>query len=84
MRAASFLHRSPRVRLAALLAAPMVWLVVAYLGSLAVMFAAAFWSTDSFTGALIKQFSWDNFRTLRRASRCTGGSRCGPSASRRR
>jgi putative spermidine/putrescine transport system permease protein len=42
----------------------MVWLVVAYLGSLAVMFAAAFWSTDSFTGALIKQASWDNFRTL--------------------
>ena len=64
VRAASFLHRSPRVRLAALLAAPMVWLVVAYLGSLAVMFAAAFWSTDSFTGALIKQTSWDNFRTL--------------------
>jgi len=64
VRAASFLYRSPWVRLAALLAAPMVWLVVAYLGSLAVMFAAAFWSTDSFTGALIKQASWDNFRTL--------------------
>ena len=64
MRASSFLHRSPRVRLAALLAAPMAWLVVAYLGSLAVMFAAAFWSTDSFTGALVKQFSWDNFQTL--------------------
>ena len=64
VRAASFLHRSPKVRLAALLAAPMVWLVVAYLGSLAVMFAAAFWSTDSFTGALIRQVSWDNFRTL--------------------
>jgi putative spermidine/putrescine transport system permease protein len=64
MRASSFLHRSPRVRLAALLAAPMAWLVVAYLGSLAVMFAAAFWSTDTFTGALVKQFSWDNFQTL--------------------
>jgi putative spermidine/putrescine transport system permease protein len=64
VRAASFLYRSPWVRLGALLAAPMVWLVVAYLGSLAVMFAAAFWSTDSFTGALIKQATWDNFRTL--------------------
>jgi putative spermidine/putrescine transport system permease protein len=64
VRASSFLHRSPRVRLVALLAAPAVWLVVAYLGSLAVMFAAAFWSTESFTGALVKQFSWDNFRTL--------------------
>jgi putative spermidine/putrescine transport system permease protein len=63
-RLSSYLHRSPRVRLAALLAAPTVWLVVAYLGSLAVMFAAAFWSTESFTGALVKQFSWDNFQTL--------------------
>jgi putative spermidine/putrescine transport system permease protein len=52
------------VRLAALLAAPMLWLVVAYLGSLAVMLVAAFWSTDSFTGALVRQFSWDNFQTL--------------------
>ena len=43
VRAASYLHRYPRVRIAALLAEPMVWLVVAYLGSLAVMFAAAFW-----------------------------------------
>jgi putative spermidine/putrescine transport system permease protein len=64
VQASSFLHRSPRVRLAALLAAPMTWLVVAYLGSLAVMFTAAFWSTDSFTGALVKEFSWDNFQTL--------------------
>jgi putative spermidine/putrescine transport system permease protein len=63
-RLSSYLHRSPRTRLAALLAAPMAWLVVAYLGSLAVMFAAAFWSTNDFTGALVKQGTWDNFRTL--------------------
>jgi ABC-type spermidine/putrescine transport system permease subunit I len=42
----------------------MAWLVVAYLGSLAVMFAAAFWTTNDFTGALVKDGSWDNFRTL--------------------
>ena len=64
IRLSSFLHRSPRVRLAALLSAPLAWLVVAYLGSLAVMFAAAFWSTDSFTGALIKHGTWGNFQTL--------------------
>jgi putative spermidine/putrescine transport system permease protein len=63
-RLSSFLHRSPRVRLAGLLAAPMAWLVVAYLGSLAVMFAAAFWTTNDFTGALVKQGTWDNFQTL--------------------
>jgi putative spermidine/putrescine transport system permease protein len=42
----------------------MLWLVAAYLGSLAVMLAAAFWSTDSFTGSLIHTFTWGNFRTL--------------------
>jgi len=64
VRASSFLHRSPRVRLAGLLAVPMLWLVIAYLGSLGVMLAAAFWATDSFTGDLIHTFTWDNFDTL--------------------
>jgi putative spermidine/putrescine transport system permease protein len=63
-RASSFLHRSPKVRLAGLLSVPMLWLVVAYLGSLAVMFVSALWSTDSFTGALVHTVTWDNFHTL--------------------
>ncbi len=37
---------------------------MAYLGSLAVMFTAAFWSVDSFTGALVKEFTLDNLREL--------------------
>jgi putative spermidine/putrescine transport system permease protein len=60
----SFLHRHPRVRLTALLSAPMLWLVVAYLGALAVLLISAFWSVNSFTGDLVKVFSLDNFRTL--------------------
>jgi putative spermidine/putrescine transport system permease protein len=63
-RLSSALYRAPRVRLAALLGAPMLWLVVAYLGSLAVMFVTAFWSVDSFTGALIRVPTVDNLRTL--------------------
>jgi len=59
-----WLHRHRRSRLALLLSAPMLWLVVAYLGSLAVMFISAFWSTDSFTGSLVKRFTTDNFHTL--------------------
>jgi putative spermidine/putrescine transport system permease protein len=59
-----YLHLHPRVRLLGLLSAPMVWLAVAYLGSLAVMFAAAFWSVDSFTGALIRVFTLDNLKVL--------------------
>lgn len=60
----SFLHRHPRVRLAALLSAPLLWLVVAYLGALAVLLVSAFWSVNTFTGDLVKAFSLDNFRTL--------------------
>jgi putative spermidine/putrescine transport system permease protein len=62
--ASRFLYRHPRVRLAGLLTAPLLWLVVLYLGSLLVMIVAAFWSTDSFTGTLIKEPTLDNFRTL--------------------
>lgn len=63
-RLSGMLHRHPRVRLAGLLSAPMLWLVVVYLGSLGVMLATAFWSVDSFTGNLIRVWSLDNLRTL--------------------
>lgn len=56
--------RHPRLRLLGLLSAPMAWLVVAYLGSLAAMFATALWSVDSFSGALIRVPTGDNFHTL--------------------
>lgn len=55
---------SPRLRLLGLLSAPMAWLVVAYLGSLAAMFATALWSVDPFSGALIRVPTLDNFHTL--------------------
>ena len=47
-----------------LLAGPLAWLVVAYLGSLAVLFIAAFWSLDDFSGQVVHSYSLDNFRTL--------------------
>ena len=56
--------RHPRLRLLGLLSAPMAWLVVAYLGSLAAMFATALWSVDSFSGQLIRIPTGDNFHTL--------------------
>ena len=49
------LWRRPRLKLALLLSAPVGWLVGAYLGSLAVLFASALWSTDSFTGAIVRR-----------------------------
>ncbi len=63
-RLTTFLFHHPRARLAALLAAPLGWLVVAYLGSLAVLFVAAFWRLDPFTAQIVRSYSFDNFRTL--------------------
>ena len=61
---ASWLHRHPRARLTALLTAPLLWLVVAYLGALAVLLISAFWTVNSFTGDVIRQPTLDNFRTI--------------------
>jgi len=47
-----------------LLSAPVGWLVVAYLGSLAVLFVAAFWQLDSFSGQIVHSWTTSNFETL--------------------
>jgi putative spermidine/putrescine transport system permease protein len=63
-RIAAFLYRRPRLQVGLLLAAPMGWLVIAYLGSLTVLFVAAFWRLDPFTAQVVHEVSFDNFRTL--------------------
>ena len=52
--------RRRRIALAFLLVPPMAWLVLAYLGSLAVLLVSAFWSTNSFTGAVVHKFTTHN------------------------
>ena len=52
-----------RTQLSLLLAGPLGWLVIAYLGSLVVLLVAAFWQLDDF-GNLDKNLGLDNFRTL--------------------
>ncbi|MDQ1485998.1 MAG: putative spermidine/putrescine transport system permease protein [Actinomycetota bacterium] len=42
----------------------MLWLVVLYVGSLAVMLVSSLWSVDSFTGSLVKHASLSNYHTL--------------------
>ncbi|MGW3118842.1 ABC transporter permease [Streptomyces sp. NPDC001107] len=63
-RTAGALHRRPRLRLTLLLTAPLLWLAVLYLGSLGVLFASAFWTTNSFTSQVVKVWSTDNFHEL--------------------
>jgi len=47
-----------------LLAAPMAWLVILYLGSLVVLLITAFWTVDPLSGTVIKELSWSNFEEL--------------------
>ena len=63
-RLAGLFHGRPRLQVGALLAAPVGWLVIGYLGSLAVLLIAAFWSVDPLSGEVIKGFSFENFETL--------------------
>lgn len=63
-RLAGILHRRPRLRLSLLLSAPLAWLLLAYLGSLAALFLSAFWSTDPFTSNVVKTWTTDNFQAL--------------------
>ena len=56
-RLAGWLHAHPRARLWLLLALPFTWMVVVYLGSLAILLMNAFWTSDSFTGK-VNQFDW--------------------------
>ena len=61
---AATLWRRPRLQLSLLLAGPVGWLVIAYLGSLAVLFVAAFWRLDTFSGEVVHDYGLSNFQTL--------------------
>ena len=64
-RFAAWLHARPRLQLGVLLAGPWVWMVVVYLGSLAILLLNAFWDKDAFSGVVIP-FSWtlEAFETI--------------------
>ena len=61
---AAALYRHPRAQLALLLAAPLGWLVIAYLGSLALFLITSFWSVDSTTGNLVTTPTLKNYAEI--------------------
>jgi len=63
-RLAASLYRHPRAQLGAMLALPIGWLVVGYLGALAILLMSAFYRLDSFSGNVVTEPSLQNFATL--------------------
>jgi putative spermidine/putrescine transport system permease protein len=63
-RLAKLFHGRPRLQVGALLAGPAGWLVVGYLGSLALLLIASLWSVNAVSGELVKDLSFENFETL--------------------
>jgi putative spermidine/putrescine transport system permease protein len=63
-RLADLFHGRSRLQVGGLLAGPLAWLVILYLGSLAVLLIASFWSVDPLSGELVKGFTFDNFKEL--------------------
>jgi putative spermidine/putrescine transport system permease protein len=63
-RLAGLFHGRPRLQVGALLAGPVGWLVIGYLGSLVVLLVAGFWTVDPLSGEVVRGFGLENFETL--------------------
>jgi putative spermidine/putrescine transport system permease protein len=62
------LHRRPRLALLLLLAPPLAWFAVVYLGSLLALLSQSFFSIDDFTGQVVRQFTWRTYGELLQAA----------------
>jgi putative spermidine/putrescine transport system permease protein len=63
-RLAGLFHGRRRLQVGALLAGPIGWLAIGYLGSLVVLLITAFWSLGELSGEIEQTLTLDNFRTL--------------------
>ncbi len=68
---------APGSRSAALLAGPVGWLVIGYLGSLAVLLVAAFWSVDALSGEVEQTLHPRQLQDPGRRARLPDDRRCG-------
>lgn len=60
--------RRPRLLLALLIAPPLLWLGVVYLGSLAALLLQSFYSIDQFSGMVVEEFTIRTYLELFRAA----------------
>jgi len=59
-----YLYRRPALALILLLAPPLLWLGVVYLGSLFALILQSFFTLDSFTGQVVRKLTLANYRDL--------------------
>ena len=59
-RVSTLLYSKPRTRLGLLLTAPLGWLVLIYIASLAALLVTALWTVDEYTGAVKIEWTLDN------------------------
>ncbi len=63
-RLADLFHGRPRLQVGSLLAGPVGWLVIGYLGSLAVLLVASFWTLGELSGEVQQDFTLDNYEQI--------------------
>lgn len=63
-RLADLFYGRRRLQVGSLLAAPGAWLVILYIGSLAVLLVTAFWTVNPVSGETVKGFSFENIERL--------------------
>jgi putative spermidine/putrescine transport system permease protein len=63
-RLAGLFHGRPRLQVGSLLAGPVGWLVIGYIGSLAVLLVASFWTLGELSGEVEQNFTLDNFEQI--------------------
>ena len=63
-RLSTALYLRPRLLLALLLAPPLLWLGVVYLGSLLALLLQSFFRVDEFSGLVVRQISLTTYREL--------------------
>ena len=63
-RLATWLNARPRLQLVLLLALPLGFFLLFYIGSLVVLLLNAFWESDPFSGKVLPIFSLEAFQTL--------------------
>jgi putative spermidine/putrescine transport system permease protein len=63
-RVATYFYHRPRLVLALLLIAPLLWLGVVYLGSLSTLLIQSFFRLDDFTGQVVREFTLATYRDL--------------------